>query len=126
MTTNPDAVPEAPPDDTLLDRVRAATDLLERIVADRALLIHLPPEERMRLLRAAGHVYSPDNRARRRMVKATIRSRKEARVRHDEGVLGQTGIRTLRKQTVFTTPNVFPPRGFTQRDVEDDADHRES
>ncbi len=40
--------------------------------------------------------------------------------------LSATGIRKLRKQTVFTTPNVFPPADFTQGDVADDADFREA
>ena len=34
-------------------------------------------------------------------------------------MLDDTGIRQLRSRPVFTTPNVFPPEGFEQQDVED-------
>ena len=40
-------------------------------------------------------------------------------------MLNRTGIRTLRRQTVYTSPNVFPPEGFEQRDV-DDPEFREA
>ena len=33
----------------------------------------------------------------------------------DDGVLHETGIRTLRRKPVFTTPNVFPPESTCQR-----------
>jgi NAD(P)-dependent dehydrogenase (short-subunit alcohol dehydrogenase family) len=115
------------PDEELafLERLRAATDLLEAIVADRGLLAGVPPEDRHRLLNAAGQVYVPDAAARRRMVKATIRQRKAAKVKREEQALGRTGIRTLRRQTVFTTPNVFPPHGFEPKDVIDEVDQAE-
>ncbi len=125
MTTQDEALPKAVPGPALLKRVRAATELLEAIVADRGLLAHLTPEQRARLIRAAGHVYSPDIPARRRMVKAGLRLRRAAIVKHAETALSMTGIRTLRRQPVFNTPNVFPPMGFTQREIEDDPDHRE-
>ena len=96
-------------DSMLTDRVRAAAELLESLVADRGLLALVPREDRRRLLDAAASVYHPDAKARRLLVKATVRERKRARIRKDEEVLAQTGIRTLRRQTVFTTPNFFPP-----------------
>jgi NAD(P)-dependent dehydrogenase (short-subunit alcohol dehydrogenase family) len=100
-----------------LDRLRAAAELLEAIVADRGLLASVPAEDRHRLLNAAGSVYVPDTTARRRLVKATIRQRKASKVKQEENTLGRTGIRVLRRQTVFTTPNVFPPPGFEPSDV---------
>ena len=90
-------------------RLRATTDLLESIVANRGLLALVPAEERRRLLQAAGQVYNPDVNARRRMVKFTSRQRKNARAKRDEDVLADTGIRALRRKAVFTTPNVLPP-----------------
>jgi NAD(P)-dependent dehydrogenase (short-subunit alcohol dehydrogenase family) len=118
--------PTEHPEHTLIERVRAATELLEQIVADRGELVHLPPEQRRRLIRAAGQVYSPDNRARRRMVKAGIRLRKVAKVTREETMLAQTGIRKLRRLPVFNTPNVFPPAGFTQQEIQDDPDFRDA
>jgi NAD(P)-dependent dehydrogenase (short-subunit alcohol dehydrogenase family) len=109
-------------DAALGERLRTAADLLEAIAADRGLLARVPAEDRHRLLNAAGLVYIPDTAARRQMVKATIRQRKAARVKREDGVLSRTGIRTLRRQTVFTTPNVFPPPGFEPRDLHDESD----
>jgi NAD(P)-dependent dehydrogenase (short-subunit alcohol dehydrogenase family) len=111
--------PEGAADAALLERMRAAAGLLESVIADRGLLARVPAEDRHRLLNAAGQVYVPDTIARRQMVKATIRQRKAARVKHEDGVLGRTGIRTLRRQTVFTTPNVFPPPNFKPQDLHD-------
>jgi NAD(P)-dependent dehydrogenase (short-subunit alcohol dehydrogenase family) len=125
MSSSDELHPDDPRDPVLIESARAAAETLERIVADRGLLAHLPTEERRRLIRAAGQVYSPDNRARRRMVKAGIRLRKATQISKDERKLAMTGIRKLRRLPVFNTPNVFPPSGFTQRDV-DDPDHREA
>src|SRR5215218_1886237 len=107
-------------DPGFLERLRAAADLLESVVADRGLLAAVPAEERHRLLNAAGAVYVPDTTARRRMVKATVRRRKAERIRREEAALSRTGIRSLRRQPVFTTPNVFPPSGFDPQDITDD------
>jgi NAD(P)-dependent dehydrogenase (short-subunit alcohol dehydrogenase family) len=126
MPTPQDAATEVHAGGALIERLRAATELLEGIIADRGLLARLSAEERKRLIIAAGAVYRPDNAARRRMIKATSRLRKAARVNRDEQKLAGTGIRTLRRQPVFNTPNVFPPAHFTQREIEDDPDHRES
>ena len=112
--------------DALSARVRAATALLEEIAANRVLLAHLPDDDRKRLINAAAKAYSPDASQRRQLVKATQRKNKAARVKKEETVLSATGIRKLRKQTVFTTPNVFPPPAFEQCDVTDDPDFREA
>jgi NAD(P)-dependent dehydrogenase (short-subunit alcohol dehydrogenase family) len=100
-----------------LERLRAAAEILEQAAADRGLLAALGVEERARLLKAAGDVYCPDVTARRRLVKATIRQRKADRREQDQSVLNNTGIRSLRRQKVFTTPNVFPPADFQQQDM---------
>ena len=108
--------------------VRAAVAVLERIVADRALLAHVPLADQRRLLQAAGHVYAPDAASRRQLVRATIRRRKAERVEREEAARDQTGIRALRRQPVFTTPNVFPPatpEEFTPEDVQDPEAPRE-
>jgi NAD(P)-dependent dehydrogenase (short-subunit alcohol dehydrogenase family) len=102
------------------EELRAATDALEAIVRDRSLLEAVSVEERTRLLSAAGAVFNPDVAARRRWGKALRRREKAAKVLRDESVLAETGIRVLREKPVFTTPNVFPPGGFEQADVEDE------
>jgi NAD(P)-dependent dehydrogenase (short-subunit alcohol dehydrogenase family) len=120
----------APADETagveFLERLRAATELLESIVADRGLLAQVLPEAQRRLVQAAGHVYAPDAAARRQLVRATIRRSKAEKIRREDRVLEGTGIRALRRQPVFTSPNVFPPTDFGQREVGDDPDFREA
>src|SRR5688572_307890 len=118
--SKPDPVaPPEPEEDAFLDRVRAATNLLESIIADRALLAQIPAADQRRLLQAAGHVYAPDAASRRQLVRAGIRREKAERIRREELALERTGIRTLRRQAVYTSPNVFPPSDFEQREIED-------
>jgi NAD(P)-dependent dehydrogenase (short-subunit alcohol dehydrogenase family) len=103
------------------ERLKAAIAVLEEIVADRSLLGALTIEERTQLLRAAGDVYEPDLVQRRRWGKAVRRNEKAAKADRIEEVLATTGIRTLREKPVFVTPNVSPPDGFEQDDVDDPA-----
>jgi NAD(P)-dependent dehydrogenase (short-subunit alcohol dehydrogenase family) len=101
-----------------------ATEFLRRVAADRALLTALTPEEKQDLLNAAGDVFCPDPEERRVRTKALKRQRRAERIRGDDTVLAGTGIRTLRDQAVFTTPNVYPPADFVQRDAETETDAR--
>jgi NAD(P)-dependent dehydrogenase (short-subunit alcohol dehydrogenase family) len=84
--------------------------LLERIAMDRSLLEDVPADDRERFLKAVANVYHPDRVERRRMAKVVDKQRKAARVRGDDEVLHETGIRTLRRKPVFTTPNYFLPQ----------------
>jgi len=114
-------------DHALQERLRAATELLESIATDRPLLDRMPEKDRERLHHAVARIYHPDPIQRRKRMKAAERERRAAGVRREETVLQGTGIRTLRRQSVFTTPNVFPPRGFEPRDVErDETERRET
>jgi NAD(P)-dependent dehydrogenase (short-subunit alcohol dehydrogenase family) len=99
-------------DQSLLERLRAAAEMLELIAADRMLLEQIPAEDRQRLHLAVAQVYNPDPVARRQMMKAAERDR----TRRDGEVLHETGIRTLRRKPVFTTPNCFPPPEAEQRE----------
>jgi NAD(P)-dependent dehydrogenase (short-subunit alcohol dehydrogenase family) len=125
MTTSQSSPSGPTTDPAFLARLRAATALLEEVIADRSLLVGVPGDDQRRLLQAAGHVYSPDAIARRRLVRATIRDRKARKVRKEEQALESTGIRTLRRQPVYTSPNVFPPVGFEQREAPDEPGLRE-
>jgi NAD(P)-dependent dehydrogenase (short-subunit alcohol dehydrogenase family) len=101
----------------LRDRLTALTTLLEAVAADWSLLDALSSEERERLHRAIAQVFLPDPAARRLRVKAAERARRSRRLERAERVLDETGIRSLRRKPVFTTPNVFPPGGFEAHDV---------
>jgi len=105
MDTDFVLAPVATDGQTLLERLRAAAELLEQLAADRVLLNQLPAEDRARLCRAAAELYNPDKLARRQMLKAAERERTQ-RV---DAVLNETGIRALRRRPVFNTPNYFPP-----------------
>ena len=106
-------------------QLKAAAEILEQAAANRALLAKLTVEERTRLLKAAGDIYCPDVAQRRRLVKASVKQRKVEKQQKDDAKLHQTGIRKLRREKVFTTPNVFPPPNFIQVEVKENRDFRE-
>jgi NAD(P)-dependent dehydrogenase (short-subunit alcohol dehydrogenase family) len=109
----------------LAEQLKAATEILEKAVGNRALLAELSETERTRLLTAAGAIYCPDVNERRRLVKAKVRRRKAEKIQRDESKLNATGIRKLRREKVFTTPNVIPPKDFQQKEITDDPEFRE-
>ena len=114
------------PNGAMAERIRAAAELLEAIAEDRALLVEAGEEDRLRLLKAAGEVSRPDAVARRRMVQATRRERRAAKVQKAERQLNETGIRRLRDQPVFSTPKLFAPVDFEQHEVTGEAHFREA
>jgi len=90
-------------------RIRAAVRVLEEISEDRSVLAQADPDDRRRLVHAAGRVWTPDETRRRQLTRALAKQRKaEAKRRKDEA-LDETGIRTLRRRPTYTTPNVYPP-----------------
>lgn len=107
------------------ESLMAAAAILEKAVCNRAVLAGLSVEERTRLLKAAGEIYCPDLRERRRLVKAKLRKHKAEKRSRDQGTLNKTGIRKLRREKVFLTPNVYPPKAFLQQEVETEPDFRE-
>jgi NAD(P)-dependent dehydrogenase (short-subunit alcohol dehydrogenase family) len=123
LTTTTATTP--PPDDTdsaLLERLRAAAELLESVAADRQLLDRLPADDRQRLHQAVAKAYHPDPVTRRIQLKAAEKARHASKIQAEDMVLNQTGIRALRRKPVFTTPNVFAPLGFEAHDIAPDAD----
>ena len=102
----------------LQQRVRAALDLLDSIVANRGLLDELPEADRHRLHGTVARLYHPDPEERRLRLKAAESKRNAERIRREESVLHNTGIRELRRRPVFTTPNYFPPQGFEPNDID--------
>jgi NAD(P)-dependent dehydrogenase (short-subunit alcohol dehydrogenase family) len=100
-----------PESNSLADRLRAAADLLEKIVADRSLLADIPEADRNRFLNAAGRVSRPDALGRRQLLKVVKRKKRAEKVQREETVLAATGIRKLRREPVFiTSPNILPPK----------------
>jgi NAD(P)-dependent dehydrogenase (short-subunit alcohol dehydrogenase family) len=111
-------------DAALLDDLRATTELLERIAADWGLLDRLPAEVRRHFHRAVALLANPNPKARRKKAKTLKRTRKAAAATRDDTMLNETGIRTLRRRPVVTTPNVFPPKEFEPRDLTLDVAER--
>ena len=99
-----------------------ATALLTELAESKEALGCLEPVERQALLNAAGDVFCADPDERRLRVKAKRKARRAERIRRDEEVLDETGIRSLRAKPVFTTPNVFPPTDFAPHDVGAEVD----
>lgn len=106
-----------PNDPATLEQVRQATELLETFAADRQKLSDMPFEVRKRLLTAVTRVFNPSPSARRNMVKASKRRWKADRAEQKNAIKQDMGIRVLRRQPVFTTPNVFPPKNFAPVDI---------
>ncbi len=114
-------------DMALLERVRAAVEVLEQIATNGSLLEQLPQADRRRLHECVGQIYIPDPQARRQHRKAAAKQKIKAQITSDDAVLNETGIRALRRRPVFTTPNYFPPEGFVPDDVEaNEPERRES
>ncbi len=118
----------SPVDDAaLLQRLRNTSALLDAIVADPLMLDVLPTEERHQWHALVAKLYHPDPVSRRQRLKAAERARNEAQIKRADAALHATGIRALRRQPVFTTPNVFPPEDFAAQDVHaDEPEQRET
>ncbi len=106
--------------------MRAAIPILEEAAANRLLMAGLSPEDYSRLLKAAGEVFLPNPRERRRFVKVRTRQRQAEKVQREQQVLNQTGIRELRRRPVFTTPSPLPAPAIQPREVENDPDFRDA
>jgi len=106
-------------------RVRETLAAMQAIAKDRRLLDCLDTEEFHRFASVAGELYCPDVRQRRLLLKARRKQQRREKVERDEELLHETGIRSLRRKPVFTTPNCFPPKEFEQIEVVDEPDFRD-
>jgi NAD(P)-dependent dehydrogenase (short-subunit alcohol dehydrogenase family) len=115
-----------PEEADLVERLRAATAVLQAVAENWSLLDRLPADDRRRLHQAVAGVYHPDPVSRRQRMKAAERERVQLQIDRDEALLDATGIRQLRARPVFTTPNVFPPEAFVAQDSDEVDPPRES
>jgi len=111
-STTPD-----PTVDLSAERLHALVEDLAAVAADRTVLDVLPDDVRRRLHQAIASLYEPDPVSRRQRFKKALKEKQAARIRREDEVLHATGIRTLRRRPVFTTPNVIAPEGFVAEDV---------
>jgi NAD(P)-dependent dehydrogenase (short-subunit alcohol dehydrogenase family) len=101
-TLKPDAETEAA---LSVEEVRLCTALLERIVADRALMAELPEADRRALMLAAGRVSRPARHEATRLVKEFRRRKKAAIQENDRQARATAGIRVARQAPVFVAPS---------------------
>jgi NAD(P)-dependent dehydrogenase (short-subunit alcohol dehydrogenase family) len=111
-------VPETPLP-TSKDRLLTTLELLEWFAADHDRLQQFSSEERDRFHKAVAQLYNPDRKARRELLKAAERERSANKTQRIDSVLHETGIRTLRRKPVFTTPNFFPPNETDDAELRD-------
>ena len=103
---------------TLVERLRAATAVLQAVAEDWSLLDQLPAEDRKRLHQAVAGVYHPDPVSRRQRMKAAERERIKSQINQDDALLNATGIRSCvpgrssRRRTCFR-PKASWPRTAT-------------
>jgi NAD(P)-dependent dehydrogenase (short-subunit alcohol dehydrogenase family) len=91
-----------------LDLLQRATELLEAIAGDRALLAAVPLELRRALLVAAGRASRPESYQEKRLVKALRRARRRRHEDEDRESRAATGIRVARESPVFLPPPALP------------------
>ncbi|HZR17569.1 MAG TPA: SDR family oxidoreductase [Verrucomicrobiae bacterium] len=106
--------------DNVAEQLRAAIQALEKAAANRTLMTGLSPDEYARLIRAAGEVFQPDPKEKRRFIKARIRQQKMEKLQREQNTLDRTGIRQLRRRPVFTTPNPLPAPEIPTDQIESD------
>ena len=102
----------------------AALTLLERVVDDSALLSGVDAEQRQRLQRACGAIARPDLKDRKKLQKALLQQEHQKKKTEDNDRRKGTGIRQLRAQSVFITPQLPPPIDDVV-DVDSDVDAAE-
>ena len=90
--------------DQFIKTADIVTTWLESVVADRGLLTTLDPDQRQRLLIAAGRVSRPDKTARRAQTRAWQRQDKTRKRQQERSLLARTEIRALRDNPIFLTP----------------------
>ncbi|MGV8961278.1 MAG: SDR family NAD(P)-dependent oxidoreductase [Stenotrophomonas sp.] len=99
--------------------------VLEAVANDRTVLDDWPAKQRERLHKAIANIYHPEPKLRRKKSKQVQRERHAEKLRRADALLDQTGIRTLRRAPVFTTPNYFPPAATGPDRLELDQPHAE-
>ena len=86
------------------EEIQACIALLEDLVAHSIELAHLSDEQRIALLKAAGQISRPDREEIRKRIRDRARLKRQKIDHHERTVRARTGIRSARKDAVFTPP----------------------
>ncbi|HEY1098744.1 MAG TPA: SDR family oxidoreductase [Myxococcota bacterium] len=92
----------------------AALLLLQQVADDRAVLVDVDAEKRQRLQQLCGAIARPDLKDRKKLQKALLQQEHQAKKAADDDRRKDTGIRQLRAQPVFITPQLTAPIDATQ------------
>lgn len=85
-------------------QIRDSIELLQSLVNDTTQLSHIPEEQKIALLRAAGQLTRPDREEVRRRNKALKKARLKNIAIHDRNLRAETGIRSARRKAIFAFP----------------------
>ncbi len=91
-----------------LEEMRRAREVLEALIANRALLADVPDADRIGLLMAAGRVSRPDRRELDMLSKAMRKGERRKRIAADRAAKATTEIRTARHAAVYQAPAARP------------------
>jgi NAD(P)-dependent dehydrogenase (short-subunit alcohol dehydrogenase family) len=103
-------------------KLRDVIEFLEDLGTKMSELATLDEPTRIRLVAAAGQLARPDRYQKKALGKALHRAHKEAKRNADQAILDQTGIRALRRDTVFRTPLPKPDMALESRGDDEQPD----
>ncbi len=84
--------------------IARCTAMLEDLVQNTEHMAHIPLEQKIALLKAAGHLSRPDRDEIRLRKRAKGQLKKQKIVEYEKKVRAETGIRSAREATVFIAP----------------------
>jgi len=86
------------------DDINKCISLLESFVQDNSLLAHLPEEQRIAILKAAGTISRPNRDEKKKINKEQNRLKRQTVILQERSARAQTGIRQARETSVFVAP----------------------
>ena len=89
----------------ILTSIHECIPVLEKIVNNSELLVHLPESERIALITAAGKISRPDKKEIKKRNKDKREQKRKAIIKKERRIRAATGIRKARETKVFTAPN---------------------
>jgi NAD(P)-dependent dehydrogenase (short-subunit alcohol dehydrogenase family) len=98
-----------------MEMVQNCIETLQTLITDGNMLAHLPDEQRISLLKAAGQLSRPDRREKKKINKEQHRLLRHRVIEQEKSARASTGIRVAREASVFNAPAMITDK----RDVGD-------
>jgi len=113
MSDGQNPLPPATPELTLEGELHRVCALLEHLAEQRERLDGIDDETRFRLMRAAGALTRPDRQVLKVAARARKRRRLEQQRKHDDAIVGATGMRASvrARSTSHPRPKRLPTEG---------------